>query len=881
MAYIRGLIKQLRAVFAKGATESDLDEELAFHIERETEKNVASGMSPEEARRRALLEFRGVERYKEEVRDARWTRVLEDAASDLRLAARSLARRPGFTLAATLTLALGIGGTTAVYSVVRSVLFEPLPYPESDRLVRLYMYDADDPSEDQYVSGVHFREYRDLAGFLDPVAALYTYDETGADLTTGDMPRRVRTLQVTPGYFRALGATPIAGRTLAADEDLGQPVAVLSASLASQLGEDGDPGGAVELDGRVHTVVGVLPAGWRDPLVGRVDVWVPEDMSSSFANVAGNHYLTIVARLAPGVTLEGARSEAAALDRRLAEKYPDVADQSRIRIRPLRDDLVSAARPTLLLLMVATALVLLIACVNVANLQMVRSLGRTRDMAVRSAMGAGHGRIARQLLAESLLIAAVGGAAGLLLALFGLDALLALGGDSVPRSAEVGLDAPVLLFAAGVTAAAGVAFGLIPALRLARTAPAETLRDATRGAAGSRRYTRIRGVLVAGQVALALVLLVGAATLAASVYRLSQVDLGFATEDVLTFEMNLPASRYDSVARARFHDDLTTRLSALPGVRSAAAISWPPAGGGAYSWGTHTHTGPMARNEEQQSDFAAGRQRIVSGDFFATLGIPLLEGRTFDERDVPGDSIPAAVISRRLAEFLFPGVSALGHEIHMGGVARRIVGVVEDVAETAEGQTAPTVYHLHRQFAERTWTMTYLVATEARPLAMLGEVRRAVAETDPRLVVHEPGTLEATLDAARGRRSFAFVLTAVFAALALALAVLGVYGVLAYLVGQRAREIGIRIALGAGRGEVARQIVARGLWVTGAGLVAGAAGALAGSRLLESLVFETEPADPLILAGAAGLLTLAAVGAAAIPALRAARVEPRIALAEE
>lgn len=873
---LKGHWKQLRALVDKEALERELDEELTYHIDRETEKNIAEGMDPGEARRRAELDFRGRERYKEEVRDARWTRLVEDTVSDLRYGLRSLRGRPGFAAAAILTLALGIGGTTAVFSVVRGVLIEPLPYPESESLVRLYAWDDEEPSENLYVSAVHFREYRERAESFSDLVAMYTYQETGADLLVGDRPERVRTLQVSPGYFELLGAPLSRGRAFTEEEDRGQAVAILSEGLWRRLGPDVAPvGGTIELDGTPFTVAGVV-RGLRDPVIGRVDVWVPEDLHGAGADVPGNHFLTVLGRLAPGVSPERAREEMMALDRRLAELYPEVADDSHFRLVLLRDDVVAAARPTLLLLLGAVGLVLLIAVVNVANLQMVRSLGRAHATAVRAAIGAGHGRIARQSLAESLLLAVAGGVAGLILAYVGVDLLLALGGDAVPRAHEIGVDGPVLSFTAGITIATGLAFGTAPAVRLAGVQPATSLRDATRGTSPGR-FARARAVLVAGQVALALVLLVGASVLAVSMHRLLQVDLGIRTERVLTFQLNLPDGRYDEAARTGFHEELTRRLEALPEVRAAAAVQWPPASGTGYRWGTRPLTGPAVGGRES---FIGGEQRIVAGDYFELLEIPLLEGRVFDERDGP-EAPAVAVISQAAAERLFPGVSAIGQRLSAAGTEREVIGVVGNTANDVEGTPAAHIYHAHIQAANRRWAMTYILATRGEPLAMLPAVRAAVRDRDPTLVVHEPATLNDRLGRSRSRRAFAFALTTTFAGLALTLAVLGLYGVLAYLVGRRTREIGIRIALGARPRWIAGRVVRQGLAVTAAGVLIGIVGALAFARLLESLVYRTEATDPTILAAAAAALVLAAAVATAFPAAKAARVSPREALAEE
>ena len=877
---VAGWARQLRAWARKGVVERELDEEMRFHIELEIEKNVGAGMSAEQARRTALLAFGGVEQYKEGVRDARWVRVLDDLGADARYAARTLVRRPGFSLAAVITLALGIGGTTAVFGVVRAVLLEPLPFARPGQLVRLYQYGTGGPSATGYVTPTHFAEFREhLASFQD-LATLYTYGETGADLIVDGVAERIRVLRVSADYFSVLGRAPRVGRTFSRDEETAAPVAILSDRLRRRLdARDSEIGGAIRLDGETRTVIGAMADDFEDPIVGRVDVWVPEELKeSSGADQAGNHYLTVIGRLAPGATLERARQEMATLDRGLAEKYPEVAEDSRSLLVPLHEDLVGDARPTLLLLMGAVALVLLIACVNVANLLMVRSLGRTREMAVRAALGAARVRLVRQLLTESLMLSLVGGVAAIGVAMAGTRLLLALGRDALPRSSDVRVDAVVLGFTAAVALLTGIGFGIAPAMRLSRHAPAGAMRESSRGASAGRRYTRVRGALVAAQVAIALVLLMGAGVLAASVYRLGQVDLGVRTSEVLTFELNLPDGRYDAARRAALHREMTGRLSRLPGVASAAAVSRLPATGPYHGWGTRPLSGPLAGGEDS---FEPAQQRIIEGDYFGALRIRPREGRLFDARDGAG-STPVAVVSELLAARLFPGTSALGHRIRMGGQEREIIGVVPNVALDPEGQPAPQVYHLHSQFADnRNWALTYLVAATERAEPLGDAVRREVAAVDPQLVMHQPSTLDDALGRGRSRREFAFVLTAVFAGLALTLAVVGLYGVLAYAVRERTREFGIRIALGARPAQVATSVLRDGLRVTGLGLAAGLVGALASGRLLSSLVFETAPTDPAIVAGVAITLVVAAIAASLVPAYRALRVSPRDALAEE
>jgi predicted permease len=454
----------------------------------------------------------------------------------------------------------------------------------------------------------------------------------------------------------------------------------------------------------------------------------------------------------------------------------------------------------------------------------------------------------------------------------GVRGLLALGGSAIPRASEVAVEPAVLAFAAAVTLLTGAAFGLAPALRLGGTRPGDALREGGRGSSTGRAYTRVRGFLVAGQVALAVMLLSGATVLGASMHRLLDVDLGISDNAVLTFELNLPAARYDPPARAAFHRQMTERLAALPRVRAVGATTWLPATGQSYTWGTFPLTGPLASDEPT---FFSVDQRVVAGDYFDVVGIELLEGRLFDGRDVVSPDT-VAVVSLATAEALFPGTSAIGQRTRGGGQNRTLIGVVSDVARDPEGEMMPHLYHLHDEYAGRFWTMNYLVGADgADPMALLPAARREIAAVDPLLVVHRPTPLADVLGRGRSQRSFAFVLTAVFAGLALLLAVLGLYGVLAYSVGQRRREIGIRLALGAEGRQVAGLVVRQGLAVTALGLALGLAGALALPRVLASLVYETSPGDPRLLAAAAGVLACAALAACLVPALRATRVEVR------
>lgn len=708
---------------------TDVDDELETHLALRVENLMRQGHSESEAQAQAEREFGDVARIRREMnaigrkrrrreRRAAWR---DSLGQDLRLAGRMLRTSPGFASVVVFTLALGIGGTTAVFSVFESVLLAPLPYEEPGQLVRFYQYSegALDPFRD-LLTGPHFNQVRDQVSSVEGVTALYDFRETGLDLAEGGRAERLRVLAVSGGYFRVLRAWPLRGRGFGRDDEgpgrsrlVGTGHVVLSHELwQNRFGGGSDIlGSTILLSAEPYTVVGIAPASFEDPIVGEVDAWLPLNLARRGANNEGNHFLTAIGRLRNGIGIEQARAELGSLNRALAERWPDVAEDT-LLIVPLKEDLVSASSGTLRVLLMAVGLVLLVVCVNVANLFLVRATGRNREFAIRSALGSQGIRIARQLLVESLLLAALGGLLGLVLAEVGVDALLALGQDAIPRLAEAGLDATVLGFAALVTVGTGLAFGVAPALRFARIRPAAALREQSRSATGSPRERRLRSGLAGAQVALALALLAGAGALIASFHRLQQVDLGFRTERVLTFEVNLPIARYDAAQRAAFQEELARRLEAVPGVSAAGGTSRLPATGLYHTWGTEVLSGSRAGTEQS---WISAQQRIVSGHFFRALEIPLLAGRLFDARD-DAAAPPRSVVSAAFAGQAFPGVpldEVVGERIAPLGEEREIIGVVGEVTLDTRGTPGWTVYQAHRQYAaDRNWTLSQVVSTE-------------------------------------------------------------------------------------------------------------------------------------------------------------------------
>jgi putative ABC transport system permease protein len=805
---------------------------------------------------------------------------IEGSVQDLRYALRQLRRSPVFATVVIATLALGIGGTTAVFSVVHAVLLAPLPYEQPGQLVRVYQQEPENPSTRYYLTGPHFTALRDHAASFEDIAALNTYSETGLDLVKDGHAQRVRVLEVTSGYFRTLASGPLRGPGFALGDEVGTRRVVLSDRLWRTRFES-DPlviGATVHLSAEPYEVVGIAARGFEDPIVGEVDAWLPYDLAGNTS--PQNYSLTAVGRLRNGVNVEHARAELAALSQSMRERWP-AARRSAVVALPLKEDLVATSRGPLQLLLIAVGLVLLVACVNVANLVLVRATGRVHEFAIRSALGSSRRRLVRQLLVESVLLAGLGGGLGLALAGFGINVLRSLGRDAIPRLDEVRFDPTVLAFAVVVTTATAIAFGVTPALRLARIPPNQALRQQTRSATGTRAQERLRSGLAAGQLALALTLLVGAGVLLASFHRLQQVDLGFRVERVLTFEMSLPTMRYDAARRAVVQEDVARRIQAIPGVKAAGGTSRLPATGSYHPWGTRIDSGPLIGKTISQGAGFNIQQRTVSGDFFAALEIPVLAGRTFDGRDDSG-APSRAVVSANFARQAFPGMpfdSVVGQRIAPLGQRREIIGVVGDVTLDVYGTPALVVYHAHRQFAaNRNWALSQVVATELPPERTFAAVRAEIAALDPELVVHRAAPMNEVIGRGVSRQRFALVLMGAFAVVSVLLAALGLYGVLAYSVRQRTQEIGIRMALGATAAQVRALVLRQAVIVIGSGLVVGVAGALLLGRWLSSLVFKVSPWDPRILLATALLLTITGFVAAWLPARRASRMPPNMAL---
>jgi putative ABC transport system permease protein len=801
---------------------------------------------------------------------------VDSLIQDLRYAARTLTKSPGFTLVAVLTLALGIGATTAIFSVVNGVLLKPLPYGSPGRLVMVW--------ENNGRGNAH--NVVNPANYLDWRARARSFSDMGifswaAATLAGDRPEHVSGLAVSVNMFDILGVRPLLGRTLvASDADSGGPrTLVLSYGLwARRFGADpGVVGRSVAVVGGFARVVGVMPPGFR-PL-WKEQYWEPFRFDAWARKHAGR-YAVAVARLKDGVTVAQAQSEMTVITRELERDYPDFDTGWGATVVSLTDQVVGEARRPLLVLLGAVTVVLLIACANVGNLLLARAASRERETAVRTALGASRARAIRLWLLECLLVTGIGAGGGVLLASWGVTLLMALAPDSVPRLGDVGVDARVLVFTAGVAVGSALLLALATGGRLTGSEAAAALRAGDGRATAGRAASRVRGALVASQVALALVLLVGAGLLVRSLARLLAVDPGFDPSHVTTVHIALPDLTYPQPARqAAFWNQLLERLRARAGIRAAGVVTFLPlAGPGAATSFTVIGQPPPAPGQGPVSDI-----RIADGEFFRAMRIPLLQGRLFTKEDTPR-SAEVAVVNETLARQTWPGESAVGKRVKVAwthpDAEVTVVGVVGDVRyQGLDAAVRPTLYYDLDQ--EPSSEMNVVLRTTAAPAALAGELRSAVRALDVQIPLGEVSTMGETVAASTVDRRLPMQLLALFAGLAVVLAAVGIYGVLAYTVRLRTREIGVRLALGARPAAVVRMILRSGLAYVLAGVVIGAAGALAASSVLRSLLFGIGATDPATYVGVALLLVGVALLASWLPARRAANVDPVVALRSE
>ena len=888
MAWWNAFRDRIRALRDSDAVHREIDEEMRFHLDMRAEENVRRGMSPDDARREAERRFGRLTQIKEMGYEVRGGGFVETLWQDLRYGRRMLLKHPGFTFIAVLILALGTGVNTALFSVVNAVLLRPLPYAEPERLAQVY--EARPPGDDRFAfSLANFVDHRDQQTGFEQMAAYFRRD---ANLTGAGEPERVQLAIVSASCFPLLRVQPLLGRGFLTEEETPgkHRVAVLSYGLW-QRRFGADPGivnKPVTLSGNVYTVVGVLPADFQFPnpfgsnplseAAPKVDLLAPMAYDPKNLGDRGSHFLQVLARLKPGVELAQAQAELRAIAGRLEQQYPDRNKGWTINVFALQDEVVRHVRPALLLLLAAVAFVLLIACANVSNLLLARAAGRQKEMAIRLALGAPRARLLRLLLTESLLLALAGGAAGLALAYFAMSAFISFSPANVPRTDEIRLDGMALLFTFGITLLTSVAFGLLPALQATKRAVHATLKEGGRqGNRGGR--PRTRGLLVVAEVALSLLLLIGAGLMIRTFISFQRVDPGFRTDNLLTMKLALPFAKYPKPQQqVAFYNQVIERVRALPGVQEVGAVSdLPLVEGGVFAFIIEGRASASAQDDP------SAVWRAINPDYFRTMGMQLRRGREFTEHDQL-DQVEVIVINETMAATFWPGEDPIGKRIQIYDSQpmpwREIVGVVNDTKEAGLG--APTRLEIFVPFSQRPRAaMTLIAHTAAEPEQLAGAMRAAVQAVDPEQPVFRISTMEQFFSAEIAVPRATMFLLGALAVTALILAAVGIYGVMAHAVTQQTHEIGIRTALGATQRDVLRLVVRQGMTLTLIGVVIGLAGAFALTRLMTTLLFGVSATDPATFTVIALLLTGVALFACYIPARRATKVDPLTALRYE
>ena len=885
MSIVKGFAARARALASRRATEQSLDEEIRFHLDQETEKNIRLGMTPEVARREALVQFGGLTQAREAHHDVYAARPVEELVADARYTLRTMRRTPTLAAAAILTLALGVGANTAIFSAVNAVILRPLPFPNPGQLYMVWEENPDKGWYKQVAAPANMLDWKEQVGAFADVTG-YADSFGTSTITGGGDPLIVKPAFTTGNFFSVLGVRPALGRTFTDAETwrTGEPVTVLSHRLwRDRFGSDrGIIGRTFELDGVRVQVVGVMPPTFAFPSE-TTDLWQPwrwnpESRAQAFFRRA--HWLSVVARVKPGVTEEVANSQLQAVVARLQRDFPETNTRMGAGITPLHEFLVGDTRLPLLVLLGSVGLLLLIACANVGNLMLVKAAGSEREAALRLALGAGRGRLIRQALTESLVTSLLGALAGVALGWWGTRALQALQPEGMLRVSEFRFDWAVLAYVLAITTVSGLLFGIAPALWASRRLPLDALKAGGRSGSDSRRVRRWAERLVVAEVALALMLSIGAGLLVRSLLRLQHVDPGFDASGVLAVRVSLPNGRFDTGAKingftARFQE----QLRGLPGVQSVGGTGPLPLQGSGYTsdftiegWPAGTFGSEVAH-------------RRVTPDFFRTMRTPVIAGREFTGDD-RADSPTVVVINDALARKHFRGQNPLGKRIAFDQnpdsttTWSTIVGVVKSQYQS-KLSLEPQIEVFEPVTQSPTPSLFMVVRTAGDPAALGPAVRRTVAEIDPTLAIDTMRTMEEVLARSLARERFITTLLLVFAAVGLALAVVGVYGVMAHMARRRVREMGIRIALGAQVNDVRWLVVRNGLGLVVIGLVIGTAGALAATRMLQAMLFGVAPKDPLTFVSVPVVLALTALLATWFPATWASRADPATTLREE
>jgi predicted permease len=890
---------RLRSLLRRSRAESEMQRELALHIEQLTKQNMAAGMTAAEARLQARREFGPLERTKEECRDMRGVNLIEDVTKDVGYALRLLRKSPGFTLTAVLSLALGIGANTAIFSVVNAFLLRPLPFAQPERLVAAFERNVLRDEQEVSVAPGNFLDWQKTSTSFEQMAAYTTNAATLSADSPGFAAERVVLCMCSGNLFTALGVSPVVGRRFHPEEDrFGAPrLAVISYGLwQRQFGGSAETvGRAIRLDGNSFQIIGVMPRGFMFPY-RNVEVWVPYLTGSAPRQQVRHdlHFLQVIGRLRPGVSVEQARAEIDGIAARYRNAHPDVATGKGANVVPLHSRLVQDVRRPLVILLGGVGCVLLIACVNIANLVLTRAAGRAREIAMRAALGATRGRIIRQLVTESVLVALAGGAVGAILAvsITGVLVAHAPGADAVLPSGKIPVDPMVFVFAFGIALVTGIAVGLFPAVRVSRADLAHGLKDAARSSTMTRAHGHFRNALVSAEVALSLVLLIAAGLLLRSFFLLYQVHPGVRLDHTLTMAVSLPGASYRDVAkRSALLSELGERVNRVPGVASAGLVSCAPLTGSCNILFFYIEGRPFV-----SGNFLTALDRAADLSYFAAAGIPLLRGRTF----TPGDGVGwdvnhprlgSIVISESMAKTFFPNEDPIGKriffdfEVQAAKIFSRpvphyeVIGVVGDVPPALDRKPGPTLYRPLLDVAYG--GATILLHTAGNPQSLITAVRNEIRRLDPNLAVYRIQTMRELLGISTSDRRFTMLLFAAFAGLALLLATVGLYGLVSYTVSQRRAEVGIRMALGATGPDVRRLILMQGLKPATTGIVLGVVAAALAARILRSQLFGVTPVDPLTFAAVPLVLLAVAAVACYVPAIRATRLDPTAALRTE
>jgi ABC-type antimicrobial peptide transport system permease subunit len=903
---------RVRDLFRKEQLDRNLDDELTGHLEMHIADNISAGMSVSEARRNALIKLGGLEQTRESYRDVRSLPNLESFLQDLRFALRTLRKSPAFTTVAILTLALGIGANTAIFSVFYGVLLRPLPYPHPEQIVQLHEINSEGHRPN--FSDLNFEDVREQNRSLQ---ALAEYNSIPQTVSFDQVALRTITAAVSRDFFRVMGVQPFLGRGFSSEE---QQFKAAPVALVSYAYWKGSLAGSTQLSSlrlkmgtQSASVVGVMPAGFGFP--DNADIWLPREIYERYPSRTAHNW-RVVGRLAPAVDIRQSRLELSTIAARLKQQYGQDTTMTDVSIESLRDSLTGNVRLALLVLLMASTFFLLIACANVVNLMLAQAAARERELALRAALGAGSGRLVRQFLTESLLLSFLGGALGVFIAFWGLLALLRLAPASLPRLEDVSINSPVLLFSLGVAVLIATGMGVACAWRSASASPKDALNEGSRLQGGTPHRQMLLRLMIAGQLVTAMVLLVGAGLMGRSLLRVLSVDPGFKVGSAITMELDLP-DEPQMPRRVQLLDELFARLRAVPGVQEVGGARTLPLFSGDRADGSfvvmnssqisprmqdlirRSLAGSLESDPTLLKEFSSffdelfrdptrlgeADFRVVSQGFFEALGIPLRRGRPFEDRDTP-DTQHVAVISESLAHDHWPGQDPIGQTIEFGNMdgdprLLLIVGVVGDVRERAlEAPPLPIVYVNYRQRPRAANRFHFVLRTSGNTASVFSAAREIVHTLDPQLAPRFNSLSRIYFDSLEDRR-FNLTLIAIFSAAALLLAMAGIYGVNAYSVAQRTREIGVRTALGASATQVMDMILRQGITTAVSGIVVGTLASLALTRWIQSLLFEVSPTDPVTFCGVALLLIFAVLLACWVPARRATRIDPMSALRYE